>query len=81
MKDMMYCGGCGEPCDMIEVDKGIGPYEYWGTPGRDVNKCWVSDCCEETVYENRDLTIESDDYPDPEADRADEMYNDRRAGN
>jgi len=59
---------------------GIGPYEFWGRVGVDTDPQWVSDCCWYTVYENEDLTIEDDDFPDPEADRADAMYDDRRAG-
>lgn len=75
----MYCGSCGDPCDQTLVDMGIGPYEFWGTPGHDVNKCWVSDCCEATVYESEALYIEADD-PDPEAEKADQRYDDERCG-
>ena len=73
----MYCGGCGNVCEQKLVDMGIGPYEFQGRVGFDSNKQWVSSCCEETVYENEDLTIEEDE-PDPEADRADYLYDRQR---
>lgn len=41
------CPSCGalDP-DVIEVDFGIGPYEYWGAAGVDVQLAWVTRCCE-----------------------------------
>ena len=66
---------------MVRVDQGIGPYEFWGRKGFDSNLQWVSNCCEAQVYENEDLTIEDDDYPDPEAARADDLYDRRREEN
>lgn len=42
----MYCNACGKECTVIEVDFGIGAYEYWGATGVDVQICEVSDCCE-----------------------------------
>ena len=73
----MYCKGCGKVCEQKLVDFGVGKYEFWGRVGFDTDKRYVSDCCEETVYENEDLTIEEDN-PDPEADRADYLYDMRR---
>lgn len=52
----MWCTECGQPCDVIEVDFGIGPYEYWGQRCVQVDIQQVSNCCEATV------TIEE---PDP----------------
>ena len=69
----MYCGDCGKVCSQKLVDMGIGPYEFWGRPGFDTNKQWVSDCCESTVFEDEELGHQADD-PDPEADRADYLY-------
>jgi hypothetical protein len=31
---------------VIEVDFGIGSYEYWGAKGVDIDLQEVSDCCE-----------------------------------
>jgi len=44
------CKGCGEPCNIVEVDFGIGAYEYWGAPGVDKQIAEVSDCCETDAY-------------------------------
>lgn len=77
---MSYCGNCGKVCEMVQRDMGIGPYEFWGRKGFDSDLQWVSECCEATVYENEDLTIEDDDYPDPEADRGDYLYDLSREG-
>lgn len=48
---MTICKGCGEPCRVVEVDFGIGPYEYWGATGFDSRPALVSNCCE-TDYED-----------------------------
>ena len=54
----MICPGCDrKDPDMVWVDFGIGPYEYWGAPGTDIQWCYVTKCCEASV---EDL-IESDD--------------------
>lgn len=47
----MFCSECGKECTVIEVDFGIGAYEYWGASCVDVNICEVSDCCEADVQE------------------------------
>jgi len=52
----MKCENCGEPCEVITVDVGIGPYEYWGARGNDVRLAEVSDCCEDNVVEDDDET-------------------------
>lgn len=62
----MYCGECGKPCHQDLVDFGIGPGEYWGTPFVDRNEQWVSDCCEATVFDDEELTIETDPPEPPE---------------
>lgn len=73
----MYCGSCECPCEQTLVDMGRGPYEFWGRPGIDVNEQWLSDCCEVTVYDDRNLTIESDIPSDSGEDEADHKYNER----
>ncbi len=42
----MICGECGKLAAIVEVDFGIGSYEYWGAKGIDVNIHYVSECCE-----------------------------------
>jgi hypothetical protein len=54
------CTECGEPCEVIVVDFGIGAYEYWGATGYDSRPEAVSNCCEAPVRgENRkEITLE-----------------------
>jgi len=40
------CNACEQECSVVEVDLGIGAYEYWGIPGRDVRMTPLSRCCE-----------------------------------
>ena len=47
----MICSHCGHECDLIEVDNGIGSYEFWGACGVHHDYETVSDCCEEPVEE------------------------------
>lgn len=42
---------------MIEVDFGIGAYEYWGATGVDIRLSHVSDCCEAEFVD--------DEFPEP----------------
>lgn len=49
--ELYLCNNCDQPCDAVEVDFGIGPYEYWGSRGNDVRKEVVSSCCNAT-YRN-----------------------------
>lgn len=62
--DDKLCSGCGQPACEIEVDYGIGDYEYWGARGvhRDVRR--VTDCCEAELIENDKSYPEW--FPDPE---------------
>lgn len=39
------CTTCGEVCEVIKIDEGIGPYEYWGTTGFHHDWVAASDCC------------------------------------
>lgn len=40
------CEFCGKPCKGVWVDYGIGVHEFWGTVYNDVDKQYVSNCCE-----------------------------------
>ena len=42
----MICEACNRECHEIQVDFGIGAYEYWGACGVDIQLAWLSDCCE-----------------------------------
>jgi hypothetical protein len=45
------CGHCGENCNVVEIDEGIGPYEYWGAKSVHHDFVKVSDCCHEDFHE------------------------------
>jgi len=47
----MFCTDCGQECEVIEFDDGIGPYEYWGQIGNQVCMVEASDCCLAAVVE------------------------------
>lgn len=73
----MYCGECGKECSARLVDEGIGPFEFWGSRGTHHEYVVVSSCCEATVYEDKDLTLEyyaTDLIADEEAAKADYYY-------
>ena len=40
------CTACGEACAGKVFDFGIGRGEFQGTPFNDIQREWVSDCCE-----------------------------------
>ena len=46
-----HCRECLSKCRAIEVDYGIGHYDYGGAPGYDSNKQIVSHCCEGGLYD------------------------------
>jgi len=46
---MNICTSCGERCELTEVDKGIGPYEFGSERGNHVDIRTVSACCEGDV--------------------------------
>lgn len=45
------CSKCGDKCESVSVDVGIGPYEYWGYKlvDRDIRE--LSPCCEAEVVD------------------------------
>lgn len=59
------CKCCEKPCHVIEVDFGIGAYEYWGSTGVDVNIQEVSGCCEDDYWTD-------DEYEEYLAEKAEE---------
>lgn len=69
----MYCSGCGNECDTIVADFGIGSYEYWGNMCSHTDYREVSKCCEADAYDTyldaiRDMI--SCDHPLPSIDTA-----------
>lgn len=66
----MWCSECGLECNVIEVDFGIGAYEYWGATGVDVNICEVSDCCEADTQETPPSLVEPNENEISENDVA-----------
>lgn len=54
------CKACGEPCNVVLIDFGIGSYEFWGAQGTDIQIEAVSDCCEDTVVDddNKEITVQ-----------------------
>lgn len=51
----VICKACEEECSVVELDFGIGAYEYWGAPGFDSQLHKVSNCCEADFEEVADL--------------------------
>jgi hypothetical protein len=45
------CSECGERCESVPVDCGIGPYEYWGYKSVDRDIRELSPCCEAEVVD------------------------------
>jgi len=47
-----FCSLCNQPvevCDLIELDMGIGPYEFWGYRGVHHDRAIVTSCCESPI--------------------------------
>ena len=61
---MPYCGDCKQECKVIEVDNGIGAYEFWGAPGVDIRLCLESDCCGGDVFDDPECTKPYEFEPD-----------------
>lgn len=55
------CTDCGEECETLVVDNGIGSYEYGGSKGVDTRLEVVSDCCQASVTDSRGLELEVKD--------------------
>jgi hypothetical protein len=52
------CTCCGQPCDVVTVDHGIGSYEYWGARGVHHDYHPGSSCCEADVAEEGDVVVD-----------------------
>ena len=63
---MPTCSECGNPCDAIVIDDGIGPYEYFGMKGVDRRPALVSDCCEADPLDDAGHSIQLSDLEPPE---------------
>lgn len=68
---MLICSECNRECFIETVDFGIGPYEYWGAVGCDVQLADVSDCCEADV-----IDFNAPEPPDPNLIPESEVKND-----
>lgn len=55
-----WCGSCKEECDAHVEDEGIGRYEFWGQKGYDTRLVYISDCCDDIVYDDPECMIESE---------------------
>lgn len=46
------CESCGQAASGVEMDFGIGHYEFWGSVGFHTDVQVVSECCEASIIEN-----------------------------
>lgn len=73
------CSDCKQPCTPVGIDRGIGPFEFWGAKGFDSQPDVGSDCCEAMVLTYGCCEYTLDDYNrDHYDDRADYEYDRRR---
>lgn len=56
------CTECGQQATGKVMDFGIGPYEFWGAPGNDVQLALVSICCEADMNDECGNLLEYDPY-------------------
>jgi len=61
------CSYCDEPCEVVVVDFGIGPFEFWGATGWDSLPTAVSNCCEAKVVDQYGVTITLHDLSEANA--------------
>jgi len=57
-----YCTCCGEKCEVVVVDNGIGRYEFWGAKGVDVRYDIETACCGFDPVDEDGNAITLDDY-------------------
>jgi hypothetical protein len=62
--ERLACCNCGRECKVVRVDFGIGPYEYWGHRGVDVQERDCSDCCEADLTLYDESPLEEDERDD-----------------
>lgn len=58
------CSECKKISHGKVVDEGIGPYEYQGMKGVDVNLCLVSECCEAPLLDDKGKEVYYGDQED-----------------
>lgn len=56
-----WCEECGEECEPVRSEVGIGAYEAWGYRGYDGGYQWVSDCCSASLLEEDPSEEEEDE--------------------
>lgn len=61
---MRLCSDCGKECEVIWIDVGIGPFEFWGAKGVDRSFQCVSLCCEAPMHDEDGKEIDYDDQAD-----------------
>ena len=62
-KETYICSDCGNPCEPIVIDTGIGGYEFWGQRGIDSHKEVLSNCCQASVKnEEGKIITNADNY-------------------
>ena len=66
------CTECGEPCSGTIVDFGIGRGEAHGIPFNDVDKQFVSECCEAEMEDEMGFAAEPPGDPRDEYDPSDD---------
>jgi hypothetical protein len=58
----VWCAACGAPTRVVEIDNGIGAYEYWGAVGYHTDIHPVSECCEDDYLDYK--PVGDEDAPD-----------------
>jgi hypothetical protein len=71
---MMICPHCHAEVEGKWVNEGIGPYEYWGAKGNDVQMDFVCEECDGQLESEQSY---SDYVADCKADYEIESYRDR----
>ena len=61
---MTVCLACGDVCKVVQIDVGIGQYEFWGYRSVDVQIVNVSDCCESTFANIPEPSLERTPFDD-----------------
>lgn len=55
----MICSSCGLECNAVQVDFGIGPYEFQGQRRNHHDWQAVSPCCESPLVEGGNLKLKT----------------------
>ena len=54
-KNEPICSACGQNCEVVEVDEGLGVIEAYGAAINDVRVCHVSKCCDADIDNESEL--------------------------